>query len=103
MSDKPAAYLVTTAVVAPICSLCILGPLFIFPWLGRLFGSIDPLIATGATIFAMLVAYRFFKRRRERVSETRTVQAGPGEPIDPIWQRNHNVGSAAVKEARIRS
>ncbi len=69
MDDKPIAMLVTAAVVAPICVLCILGPAalgYAVAWVSAWFSGFDPVAATGlAVIFAILV-YGFFRRRRDR-------------------------------------
>ena len=69
MEDKPIAMLVTAAVVAPICVLCILGPAIpgsAVAWVSAWFGGFDPVAAMGlAVIFAILV-YGFFRRRRDR-------------------------------------
>ena len=55
MSDKPVAMLVTAAVVAPICALCVVGPAFLFSWLGGLVGGLDPVVATGLAIVGAIL------------------------------------------------
>ena len=69
MDDKPIAMLVTAAVVAPICALCILGPAIlgsavagVFAW----FGGFDPVAAMGVAIIFAILAYGFLRRRRDR-------------------------------------
>lgn len=69
MDDKPIAMLVTAAVVAPICALCILGPVVlgsavagIFSW----FAGFDPVAALGLAVIGAILAYGFFNRRRDR-------------------------------------
>lgn len=69
MDDKPIAMLVTAAVVAPICALCILGPVVlgsalagVFSW----FGGFDPVAALGLAVIGAILAYGFFRRRRDR-------------------------------------
>ena len=69
MDDKPIAMLVAAAVVAPICALCILGPVVlgsavagVFAW----FGGFDPVAALGLAVVGAILAYGFFRRRRDR-------------------------------------
>ena len=73
MDDKPIALLVTAAVVAPICALCILGPAVLgsavagaFAW----FGGFDPVAATGLAVIFAILAYGFFRRPRDRHGAT---------------------------------
>ncbi len=68
MGDKPIAMLVAAAVVAPICALCILGPVVlgsavagVFAW----FGGFDPVAALGLAVIGAILAYGFFRRRRD--------------------------------------
>ncbi len=69
MDDKPIAMLVAAAVVAPLCALCILGPVVLgsavaglFAWLG----GFDPVAALGLAVIGAILAYGFFRRRRDR-------------------------------------
>ncbi len=69
MGDKPIAMLVTAAVVAPICALCILGPVVlgsamagVFAW----FGGFDPVAALGLAVIGAILGYGFIRRRRDR-------------------------------------
>ena len=69
MDDKPIAMLVTAAVVAPICALCVLGPAvlvsavaLVFAW----FSGFDPLAATGLAVIFSILVYGYFRRRRYR-------------------------------------
>ncbi len=73
MADKPIAMLVAAAVVAPICALCILGPVVLgsamagmFAW----FGGFDPVAALGLAVVGAILAYGFFRRRRDRRGAT---------------------------------
>ena len=78
MSDKPVAMLVTAAIVAPICALCVLGPAFLFSWVAGLFGGLGPVTATGLAIVAAILVYGLAKRRKERRLRTETEGAlGP--------------------------
>ena len=68
MDDKPIAMLVTAAVVAPICAFCILGPVVfgsavagVFSWLA----GFDPVAALGLAGIGAILAYAFFRRRRD--------------------------------------
>ena len=69
MNDKPIAMLITAAVVAPICALCILGPVVlgsavagVFSW----FAGFDPVAAWGLAVIGAIPAYGFLRRRRDR-------------------------------------
>ncbi len=69
MNDKPIAMLVTAAVVAPICALCILGPVVfgsavagVFSW----FAGFDPVAVLALAVIGAILAYGFFSRRRDR-------------------------------------
>lgn len=64
MSDKPIGMLVTAFVIAPICSVCVLGPAFLFSWLGGLFVGINPVLATALAIVAAIVVFGLVKRRK---------------------------------------
>lgn len=69
MNDKPIAMLVTAAVVAPICAVCILGPAFLGSALAGLFawfGGFDPVASLGLAAVGAILAYGFFRRRRDR-------------------------------------
>ncbi len=68
MNDKPIAMLVTAAVVAPICALCILGPAVLgsavagaFAW----FAGFDPVAVLALAVIGAILAYGFFRRRRD--------------------------------------
>ncbi len=66
MSDKPVAMLVTAAIVAPICALCVLGPAFLSAWIAGLFGGLGPVAATALAIIGAVLAFGFFRRRQRR-------------------------------------
>ena len=69
MDDKPIALLVTAAVVAPICALCILGPAILgsaVGWVSAWFGSFDPVAALGLAVIGAILEYGFFYRPRDR-------------------------------------
>ena len=69
MNDKPIAMLITAAIICPICMLSILAPVFlssavagVFAW----FGGFDPVAALGLAVVGAILAYGFFRRRRDR-------------------------------------
>ena len=64
MSDKLVAGLVTAAVVGPLCSLCILGPTFIFSWATGWLAGLGQVVAGGLAIMAAILVYGLNKRRR---------------------------------------
>lgn len=66
MSDKPVAMLVTAAIIAPICSICILGPVVVFSWAGGLFSGLDPVLTTVVAIVVATLAMALFKRRSSK-------------------------------------
>jgi hypothetical protein len=75
MSEKPLAMLVTAACVVPLCSLCVLGPAFVFSWLGGIFSGLDPVITTIVALVAAILAAGLFDHRRRR--RRRELQAQP--------------------------
>ncbi len=69
MSDKPIAMFVTAVGIAPICALCILGPVVLgsllagaFAWLG----DAGPVLTMGLMIVAGLLVHRTIRRRKGR-------------------------------------
>ncbi len=69
MDDKPIAMLVAAAVVAPLCALCILGPVVlgsavagVFAW----FGGFDPVAALGLAVIGAILAYAVVKRIKKK-------------------------------------
>ncbi len=69
MSDKPIAGLVTAAVVAPICVLCVLGPALLgsaLAWLTGWFSGFSAVATTTLAIAAAILAYGYFQRRKAR-------------------------------------
>jgi len=71
MGEKIIAGLVTAAVAAPVCAVCILGPTFLgsaFGWvLGRVSG-LGPIATLGAAILAGLVVYGLVRRRKSKAA-----------------------------------
>ncbi|MDA1100123.1 MAG: hypothetical protein O2967_14180 [Proteobacteria bacterium] len=70
MSDKPIAMLVAALVVAPICSVCILGPAVIagffagwFGWVGDL--SALQMIALGVAAAALVLGISRYRHSRK--------------------------------------
>ncbi len=79
MGEKLVAGIVTAAAIAPICAVCILGPVAIgslfagaFGWLG----GFGPLATLALMIAAGALVYRHFLRRRMRA------RPGHGESSD---------------------
>ena len=69
MDDKPIAMLVTAAIICPICMLSILAPAFLgsaLAWVFAWFGGFDPVAALGLAVIGAILAYGFFRRRRDR-------------------------------------
>ena len=69
MDDKPIAMLVTAAVVAPICVLCILGPAILGSAVGGVFAwfaGFDPVVALGLAVIGAILAYGYNRGRRDR-------------------------------------
>ena len=69
MKEKPVVPLVIAAIICPICLLFILAPAFlgsalagVFAW----FGGFDPVAALGLAVIGAILAYGFFRRRRDR-------------------------------------
>jgi len=70
MSDKPIAMLVAALVVAPMCSVCILGPAVLagffagwFGWVGDL--SALQMIALGTAAAALALGITQYRRSRK--------------------------------------
>ena len=69
MSDKPLAILVTALAIAPVCAVCILGPVAVGGALAGWFGwvsGIGPVPATALAIIGAIVAYGLLRRRQSR-------------------------------------
>ncbi len=69
MNEKPVVALVIAAILCPICMLSILAPAVlgsavagVFAW----FDGFDPVAATGLAVMGAVLAYGFFRRRRDR-------------------------------------
>jgi len=69
MSDKPVAFFVTALVIAPVCSVCILGPAVVGGFLAGWFGwlaDLDIALVTVLGGLAVLGVLGYFKYRRRR-------------------------------------
>lgn len=78
MSDKLLAGIVTAAVIAPLCSVCVLGPAVIasvFSGVAAWFGGFDPVVTTALVLVAGLAVYGFIRKRGEK----RALAAQPEE------------------------
>ncbi len=69
MGEKFTAWLVTAAVIAPVCVACILGPaviVSIFAGVAGWFGGLDAFAAAGLVLIAGFSVYGLIRRRRAR-------------------------------------
>ena len=76
MSDKVVAGLVTAAVVAPICAVCIGGPVFLASaaaGIGGWFSGLGAGASTGLAIIAAFVVVALVKRRKRKAADAATV------------------------------
>lgn len=67
MGEKFTAWLVTAAVIAPVCAACILGPaviVSIFAGVVGWFGGLDAFAAAGLVLIAGFSVYGLIRRRR---------------------------------------
>ncbi len=67
MGEKFTAWLVTAAVIAPVCAVCILGPavmVSIFAGAAGWFGGLDAFAAAGLVLIAGLSVYGLIRRRK---------------------------------------
>jgi len=71
MSEKFLPVLVTAAVIAPVCAVCVAGPAVItsiFTGIAAWFGGFDLFLATGLVLVAGIAAYAIFRRQRAQRS-----------------------------------
>jgi membrane protein implicated in regulation of membrane protease activity len=86
MSDKPIAMLVTAAVVAPICSVCVLGPAAVGSGLAWMFGwaaGLPSVLNAGLAVIGAILVYGLIKRRRARTAMCEAATAGDGRVSQP--------------------
>ena len=87
MNDKLLAGIVTGVVVAPLCSVCILGPAFVGVLIGGALGwiaDLRPVVTIGLAIVGTILVYSFLNRHREKRSRPSRVHdagSGSGRPI----------------------
>ena len=88
MGQKTIAFLLAATVVAPLCALCILGPIVLGSAIAGITGWIsgfDTLVTTGPAIIVGGALYGFVRWRRAKVDEAakvvfpaaRTADRGP--------------------------
>jgi hypothetical protein len=91
MSDKMLAGLVTAAVVAPICVVCLGGPAVmaaIGGWASGWFSGFGGAASAGLAIAAAAVAVGFIKRRNRRAGDAATVtRDGPSRLKTMNWDK----------------
>ncbi len=76
MSENLIAGLVTAAVIAPVCAVCVLGPVFLgsaLAWVAGWLGGFNILVTSGLAIAAGAVLYGLLRRRRVRVDSADNV------------------------------
>lgn len=69
MSDKFVAGIVTAAVIAPMCALCLVGPAVFASILAGIvgwFGGLGPVLTIGLVLVAGIVVYAKNHRRKAR-------------------------------------
>ena len=80
MGEKLSAGIVTVAVVAPICTVCIVGPAFfasMFAGVTGWFGGLGPALTTGLAIMAAIAVYGLLSRKKRRNNRTTARTAEP--------------------------
>ena len=83
MSEKPIARLVTTAVVAPLCVLCFIGPVVVASGIAGAWGwlsGLDPAVILGLVALFAALAYGLLRRRKARISRHEPVATSPAPP-----------------------
>ncbi len=78
MGEKIIAILVAAAVIAPLCAVCILGPVFFgsaVAWLLGWIGGFDLLVTSGLAVTAAGVAYGLVRWKRAKAAAGDTVAA----------------------------
>ncbi len=83
MSDKPIAGLVIAAVVAPLCVLCVLGPVILASGVAGAWGWLSGLGPAVILVFVVLfaaLAYGLLRRRKARTSRHEPVATSPAPP-----------------------
>ncbi len=71
MGEKLTAYIVTAAVIAPVCAACILGPavfVSVFAGLAGWFGGLSAITTAGLVLVVGIAVYEIIRRRRARRS-----------------------------------
>lgn len=69
MSEKLLAGLVTAVVIAPLCTVCVLGPAVIasiFTGIAAWFGGFNALVAAGLALVAGITIFAVVRKRRAR-------------------------------------
>ncbi len=71
MGEKLTAWIVTAAVIAPVCAACILGPVVffsVFAGLAGWFGGLSAITTAGLVLVVGIAVYEIIRRRRARRS-----------------------------------
>ena len=83
MSDKPIAGLVIAAVVAPLCVLCVLGPVILASGVAGAWGwlsGLGPVVVLGLVVLVAALVYGLLRRRKARTSRHEPVATSPAPP-----------------------
>ena len=78
MGEKIIATLSAAAVIAPLCAVCILGPVFFgsaVAWVSGWFGGFDIIVTSGLAVAAAGVAYGLVRWKRAKAAADDTVAA----------------------------
>ncbi len=78
MGEKIIASLVAVGVIAPLCALCILGPVFFISgvaWVSGWLGGFDILVTSGLAVAAGGVALGLFRWKRAKAAADDTAAA----------------------------
>ena len=79
MGEKLSAGIVAVAIVAPLCSLCIVGPTFfasMFAGIVGWFGGLSPVLTTGLAIMAAIIVYGLLRRKKPKTNRNAVRTAG---------------------------
>lgn len=88
MGEKLSAGIVAVALVAPLCTVCIVGPAFLASTIAGISGwfvGLSPVLTTGLAIIVAIFVYGLLRKKKLRIDRTtaRTANSSmPGERSD---------------------